>query len=59
MKSEIIKDLQELQKLGSGVHIKKTLKKIECGDFDETIQECDESGCRVSEASDLLISLTF
>ena len=56
MKKEIIKDLEEMMKLG--VNAKKTISKIKNGDFDDCIAEFNTTPIKVYEASTLLKTLT-
>tara|TARA_Y100000592_G_scaffold60352_1_gene94349 strand:+ start:365 stop:535 length:171 start_codon:yes stop_codon:yes gene_type:complete len=50
MKSNVLKDLQELQKLG--INTKKAIKKVESGFFDNDINEFYDGGMSTSEISD-------
>ena len=50
MKSNVLKDLQELQKLG--VNTKKAIKKVQSGFFDNDITEFYDGGMSTSEISD-------
>ena len=47
MKNNVLKDLQELQKLG--VNTKKAIKKVQSGFFDNDITEFDEALKKLSE----------
>lgn len=50
MKSNVLKDLQELQKLG--VNTKKAIKKVQSGFFDNDITEFYDGGMSITEISD-------
>ena len=50
MKSNVLKDLQELQKLG--INTKKAIKKVESGFFDNDITEFRDGGMTITEISD-------
>ena len=50
MKNNVLKDLQELQKLG--VNTKKAIKKVQSGFFDNDITEFYDGGMSISEISD-------
>ena len=53
-KSNIIKDLQELSKLGVGApHI---ITKVKNGDYDEVIKDFENGSASVTETSDFILA---
>ena len=52
MKNHVLKDLQELKKLG--VNTKKAIKKVQSGFFDNDITEFYDGGMSTSEISDYI-----
>jgi|TARA_R100000501_G_C2535437_1_gene56540 hypothetical protein len=56
MKQAVIKDLEELKRLG--VDTSKTISRVKKGDFDEDIELYSECMMKVHEISDLLRNLT-